>query len=66
MKDLLLATAMVAGLGARAFTQSAATDQTGDDGMQTKAHSESHCLMPAVSAVRLLSAYNGRVRERGT
>ncbi len=65
MKDLLLAAAMVAGRVAPAFTQPAATDQTGDDGLQTKAHIESHCFVSGVSAVRLRPTYIARVRERG-
>ncbi len=66
MKYLLLATAMAAGLVAPAFAQSAATNQIGDDGLQTKAHIESHCFVPAVSVARLFPTYNGWVREGGT
>jgi hypothetical protein len=55
---------MLAGIVASALAQSAATNQTGDDGVQTKAYIDSHHFSPTVSAMRLPPTHNGRVRER--
>lgn len=66
MTNLFLANLMLAGIVAPAFVQFAATNQTGEDGMQTKAYIDSQRFLPTVSAMRLFTTYNGRVRERGT
>lgn len=65
MNNLLLANAMLAGIVAPAFAQFAATNQTGDDGMQTKAHIDSYRFLLTVSAMRLFPTYDGWVRVRG-
>jgi hypothetical protein len=66
LKNLILAKVMLAGIVAPAFAQSAATNQTGDDGMHMKVHIDLRRFLRAVSVMRLLPTYNERVRERGT